>query len=64
MGKELLKGEEGKGRCPLIPPKLNLVGVFGADLVESPAGGGGAGADRSGAGIGARGVVGVVASVE
>ena len=61
-GKELLKGELGSGRCPLRPPKFRVVGVFGADRVESSAGGRGAG--RLGLDMGARGVVGVVASVE
>ena len=61
-GKELLNGELGSGRCPLTPPKFSVVGVFGADRVESSAGGRGVG--REGLGIGARGVVGVVASVE
>ena len=62
IGNELLKGELGRGRCPFMPPKLNLVGVFGADFVISSAGGAGGG--RLDVVMGARGVVGVVASVE
>ena len=62
IGKEFLKGEPGRGRWLVIPLKLNLIGVFGADCVVSSAGGGGRG--RLGVGTGARGVVGVVASVE
>ena len=57
-----MNGELGNGRCPLTPAKFSDVGVFGADRVESSAGGRGMG--REGVGMGARGVVGVVASVE
>ncbi len=58
----MLNGEVGKGRCPLMPPKSREVGVFGVDCAASSVGGGGA--ERIGVGMGARGVVGVVASVE
>lgn len=50
----------GKGLWPLIPPKSRDVGVFGADCAASSVGGGGA--ERIGVSMGARGVVGVVAS--
>lgn len=46
----------------MTPPKLIDVGVFGADCEESSIEGAGAG--RAGVDIGARGVVGVVASLE
>lgn len=45
-----------------MPPKSREVGVFGVDCAASSVGGGGA--ERIGVGMGARGVVGVVASVE
>ena len=45
-----------------MPPKSLEVGVFGADSAVSSLGGGGA--VRMGVGMRARGVVGVVASVE
>ena len=32
---ELRNGEVGRGRWPLMPPKLSLVGVFGADSVNA-----------------------------
>ena len=59
--KELRKGDVGKGRWPLMPPKLSLVGVLGADSVEGCIDEEGGGCE--GIGIGARGVVGVVTSV-
>ena len=48
----------GRGLCPLIPPKLCLVGVLGADSSA-------AGTDCEGGGVilGARGVVGVDTSI-
>ena len=61
-GKEVVRGEVGRGRCPFMPPKSREVGVFGADCAVSSVGGGGA--VRIGVGTSARGVVGVVASVE
>lgn len=54
--KDLLNGSLGNGLCPSIPTKLGLVGVAGADSSL------GAVTDREGAILGARGVVGVVAS--
>lgn len=55
-------GDVGKGRCPLTPPKLALVGVVGADWVVSSAGRVASGFKDGGAG--ARGVVGVDASMD
>jgi len=62
--KELRNGELGNGLWPLMPPKSRDVGVLGVDCAESSPGTGGA--ERRGVRgcIGARGVVGVVASVE
>lgn len=64
MLKELLNGELGRGLWPLMPPKSRDVGVLGVDCAEFSPGSGGA--ERRGVGgcMGARGVVGVVASVE
>lgn len=55
---ELPKRGLGRGLCPLIPPKLCLVGVLGADssAVDTDCEGGGVI-------LGARGVVGVDTSI-
>ena len=54
--KEELKEALGKGLCPSIPPKFNLVGVVGAEAWMI-----GAEMVCEDADTGARGVVGVVA---
>ncbi len=64
MENELLNGELGRGLWPLMPPKSRDVGVLGVDCAKSSPGN--EGAERRGVEgcMGARGVVGVVVSVE
>ena len=57
-------GDVGKGLCPFIPPKSLDVGVLGVDLAGSSVEVGVAVEIGLGIGIRARGVVGVVASLE
>lgn len=62
----MAKGEVGSGRWPATPENVAFVGVFGAEAFMFSATGTEAAWDDGGGGGGmcARGVVGVVASVE
>lgn len=62
MEKELANGEVGKGLWPFMPEKLHRVGVLGAEVCMDCGGGGWD--DVAALWTGARGVVGVVASLE